>query len=878
MTDERWHQVKAIFSEALDLPRSERAAFLANACGDNQELLSEVHSLLNAHEKSGAFLDRVDTRFKAAALGKSNRNGGIDDASGNTTTLRSRIGERIGPYRLVELIGTGGMGEVYRANRVDAEFDKQVAIKLVPGGYQANFILAGLRAERQILANLDHPNIARLIDGGATDDGSPYLVMELVEGQRLDLYCEQHKLTLQERLKLFCDVCAAVSYAHQHLVVHRDLKPSNIMVTTSGAVKLLDFGIAKLLQTSDAVDNVSSDVSGDTQGVAPTQTFMRALTPGFSSPEQILGRPITTASDVYSLGVVLYQLLTGRSPYRTSLNSTQDAIREICETEPVRPSELVDESNAPLSRDLDAITLRALRKEPEKRYSSVEQFAEDIRCFLRGLPVMARGDQFSYRLGKYLRRHKLPIAAAALFVFALFGGMIVLLRQVHIAELERARAERHFDSVRTLANTFVFQIHDDIRDLPNSTDARRSLVTTALKYLNTLAKEAGDNQSLTRELAFAYSKVGDIQGRVNSSNVGDPHAAFDSYSRAIALFEPLAAATPDDTDLRSALAQAYSRRSELRLSFGETQQAADDLQHALTVLESLVAEHPTIDSRFTLAETYSTSVEVLWMNNDPERALINTAKAIAIMEKLTAESPADRDLQYALSSAYGNRAMALTGHDKNPAAVDEALGLIVKASEIGDQLVAATNGANARFLRLSFANHVSLCNSLYDRGDYVEAVKSCIAARPMLDKLSTDTQNAQILMDAARFRWTLGDAQLAAGDLTGATTTYGDNVTSLERILKTTDSMDAQYILAISQHSLGKIESRLAALSIKNPAVQLKHWSAAKQWLELAIRRFQNVEAKRGETTRSKEEGSPLDEAVAELVIANAALAQKKTN
>ncbi len=864
MTSEHWLKVKEVFSKTLELPLEARPTFLSKTCGDDKDLLDEVQSLLKAHEGAGDFLESIDTRLKASALDAAQTKG---DSDSHTTHSRNRIGERIGAYRLVELIGTGGMGEVYKAIRDDDQYQAEVAIKLMRVDVGNELIAQRLKAERQILASLDHRNIARLFDGGTTEQGSPYLIMELVEGERLDRYCDRHMLSLHERLKLFCDVCAAVSYAHQHLVVHRDLKPGNILVTSNGTVKLLDFGIAKLLQASD-----------DAADAEPTKTFMRALTPGYSSPEQILGRPITTASDVYSLGVVLYQLLTGRSPYRGELNSTQDAIREVCETEPLRPSELVSGSNTHLPRDLDAITLRALRKEPEKRYAGVDQFAEDIRRHLQGLPVIARGDQFSYQAGKYFRRHKLPIAAAALIVVALLGGMIASLHQARIAELERVRAERHFTSVRKLANTFMFQIHEAITDLPNSTDARRMLVTTGLEYLNTLANEAGDDHSLKRELAFAYLQVGDIQGRVNSNNIGEPRAAFDSYSQAIALIEPLVAAVPADTELRAKLATIYSHRSDLRTALGETQLAVDDLQQAITVLEALVAEHPTTDFQLDLAQTYTVSFNVLGRNNNEEQGLINTAKAIAILESAIADKPDDRELQFGLATVYANRAVAIFTSAASSASSDEALNLNEKAIALSERLVAATHGENARYLRHLFVVYSNQCDQLYGKGDYEGAASRCRAAQSVVEKLSMDTENAQILVDGAYLRWNLGKVLLALDDLPAATTTYQQNVRSLESMLKTSDATDLRLLLADSQQGLGQIEARLATRSIKDRDNQLKHWNAARQWFENSTVGFQNVVARAGLTALDDQDKASMNDAVSGLARANAALAGKSLN
>src|SRR5581483_5996278 len=387
----RWQQVKGVLTRASALQAAARALYLAEVCAEDAELRSEVKSLLAAHSKEDAILDRpVDEYLPAYEPG---------------STEDAWLGQRIGAYEVVACIGSGGMGTVYRARRVDAQYEKEVAIKLVRAGFGTEIVLHRLRIERQILANLDHPNIARLLDGGVTSTGEPFLVLELVNGEPIDEYCDRHAPPIAERLRLFREVCVAVSYAHRHLVVHRDLKPANIFVTQEGSIKLLDFGIAKLLQP----------VTEQGDAVEATRTLLKAMTPAFCSPEQLLGLPVTTASDVYSLGVVLFHLLAGRSPYRSTLDSTQDAIRHICETEPMRPSVAASRYGArqiPCAlpdRDLDDITLRALRKEPEKRYSSAEQFSEDVHRYLAGLPVIARGDQLSYRAGKFWRRHRIGL-------------------------------------------------------------------------------------------------------------------------------------------------------------------------------------------------------------------------------------------------------------------------------------------------------------------------------------------------------------------------------------------------------------------------------------------------------------------------------------
>jgi len=310
MTRERWQQIREVFDRAVSLPSEERAAYLDTVCAQDSDLRHEVESLLFADDHAGTgFLNSPAVNL---TLPGPNR-------------AASRAGSRIGAYNILEEIGCGGMGEVYRASRADGQYEKEVAIKVVRGGYDTAAVLDRFRHERQILASLDHPNIARLLDGGTTEEGIPYLVMELIEGTPIDQYCTAQRLNVSERLRLFLEVCSAVQYAHQHLVIHRDIKPGNILVTKEGIPKLLDFGIAKIL---DPASGSESTISGP-------------MTPEYASPEQIRNEPITTASDVYSLGVVLYQLVAGRSPYPTKARTAHEFARAICELEPERPSTMI---------------------------------------------------------------------------------------------------------------------------------------------------------------------------------------------------------------------------------------------------------------------------------------------------------------------------------------------------------------------------------------------------------------------------------------------------------------------------------------------------------------------------------------------------------
>ena len=418
MQAERWQRIENILQCAIDCGAGQRSAFLDSACGADAELRREVESLLAWNEKSG---------FTNSSA--------LDEGIRSLERRSEKIEEerRIGAYRVLREIGRGGMGTVYLAARADDEFQKLVAIKIIRRGLDTDDIIVRFRSERQILATLDHPNITRLLDGGTTDDGLPYFVMEYIEGEPIDVYCDRRRVGLNERLKLFQGVCAAVRYAHQNLVVHRDIKPGNVLVTKEGVPRLLDFGIAKLLAP----------------GANPNQTAatVRLLTPDYASPEQVRGEPITTASDVYSLGVLLYVLMTGRSPYRQTMSTPAEIERSICEEEPERPSVAVmGEADPRLRRrlkgDLDNIVLMALRKEPHRRYTSVERLSDDIRRHLGNLPVIARPDTRRYRIAKFIQRNKAGVAAAALISLVLIAGMAAVLWQAHVARLEQAKAAR----------------------------------------------------------------------------------------------------------------------------------------------------------------------------------------------------------------------------------------------------------------------------------------------------------------------------------------------------------------------------------------------------------------------------------------------------
>ena len=424
MEPDRWKKIETIVAAALELETAERELYVSEACASDHELRAEVDGLLAGENAASGFLEDVKRLVPGSYSGP------------KPAMTDPLIGSKIGHYLIEGLIGAGGMGTVYLVSRADEEYRQHAALKLLHLGMANPNLLQRFRNERQILAVLEHPNIARLLDGGTTAAGLPYLVMEHIDGVPLDRYCDEHVLDCRERVELFLQVCDAVAFAHRSLVVHRDLKPGNILVTGDGVPKLLDFGIAKLLD--------SGSVPGD-EGL--TRTGLRPMSPGYASPEQIRGRPITTGSDVYSLGVVLYRLLTGKLP-RDFDGLTPVALERGLSREPTAPSTTVGKesrgglvSARSLRGDLDAILLKSLREEPEQRYSSVDDLAEDLRRHLAGLPVGARKGSFGYRAGRFLHRHTGMVVMSLLVAVLAGGSTISLVQQNRRISYQRDRAE-----------------------------------------------------------------------------------------------------------------------------------------------------------------------------------------------------------------------------------------------------------------------------------------------------------------------------------------------------------------------------------------------------------------------------------------------------
>jgi serine/threonine protein kinase len=613
MTPTRWSEVKNVLSGVLEADPTERPELLDRLCGADTELRTTVESLLAMESKA----DQFDTAVLPGSVLWSNP--------------PEKAPAQIGPYTILNEIGRGGMGVVYLADRADGEYHKRVAIKLITSARpESHLEQPGLnqrfRRERQILAQLEHPGIARLLDGGATPSGEAYFVMEYVEGPPLLAWCDEHQLPIGQRLKLFLSVCDAVAYAHQKLIVHRDLKPGNILVTPSGDPKLLDFGLARVLDSD-------TDTEITQAGPAP-------MTVAYASPEQIRGERQTVASDVYSLGVILYELLTAHRPYQLANASFAEAIRATCEQEPTAPSHF----NRRLSGDLENILLKALAKDQRLRYPTVDEFAADLRRHLEGQPIHARPATFSYRAAKFLRRHRISVPAAAL-------AAALILSFAGLSWFEARRAQRRFNDVEKLAHSVMFEFNDAIEKLPGSTAARELLVRRALEYLENLSQESAGDPRLAREIALGYSRIGEVQGNGGVSNLGKVSAALESHRKAEAILARLLARSPSDDSLRldylrasNALAGAYS-------AAGDAPHAQAQSEKNLALAAAALRAHPNdLDFLHEMMVAQSIAADLLTNQKKYAESIPIRESILALQQRIVEAKPTD--------SARANLALA----------------------------------------------------------------------------------------------------------------------------------------------------------------------------------------------------------------------------
>lgn len=613
-----FQRLEQLVHETLALPVERRQVYLDSACADDHDLKRDVEALLS-HE------DGANQRFAGSPLDLTT----LERLTESTAPPDEAIDRRIGSYRLVEKIGAGGMGNVYRAVRDDAEFDQTVAIKLIKRGLDTDEIVHRFRHERQVLAGLEHANIARLIDGGVTDDERPYLVMEYIVGIPIDEYCDGQRLTIDRRVELFMTLCDAVQYAHQNLVIHRDLKPNNVLITERGELKLLDFGIARVLSPDDNAGTI--DV---------TQPDDRRLTPAYAAPEQIRGEPTSTSVDVYALGVILYELLTGCRPYQLTGTSREQDTRMICETDPMPPSRRLDATGpardesldvqtiagarrldpARLRRrlrgDLDTIVLTALRKEASRRYASVEALREDLRRYRQGLPIAARSDTWSYRTARFLKRHRLPAAAVSAAVILLVTGTIVSTTlAVRLSDRTEELGSALGDRQKALdeANTRRAEVEREFR-------RARSSVSVLISTLQALANE---NETVRHRMV---EQIQQRSKRLDNSTVPltveaelATRQALAMLARTIGAHEPalaqnrriIALATDRPEEART-LREAWAQIGWLHLQLDEPHDAIDALRTAETI------DDPTNDDELERADLLL--MEALLLTDRPDEA------------------------------------------------------------------------------------------------------------------------------------------------------------------------------------------------------------------------------------------------------------------
>jgi eukaryotic-like serine/threonine-protein kinase len=874
MTPERFRQVREVADAALDRPEAERDSFLAAICAGNHSLQAEVESLLEAYEhvRGASFMEipvAELARSKPLTAGEEEPR---DDAL--------PAGTRLGAYEIDDAVGRGGMGIVYRGVRADDEYRQVVAIKVIRRGMDTAVGQRRFREERQILAGLDHPGIARLLDGGSTEEGLPYFVMEYVEGEPIDNYCDRVRLGVTERLRLFLRVCAAVHYAHRSLVVHRDLKPGNVLVTADGIPKLLDFGIARLVRPAT-----------EPGALDPTVTALRMLTPDYASPEQVRGEAVTTATDIYSLGVLLYELLTGQRPYRANL--VHEVLAAICEQDPERPSAALGRTRQPttagpslertaeelsgarattpavlrrkLAGDLDTIVLKALRKAPTERYASVEAFAEDLTRHLEGQPVQARPHTLAYRAAKFVRRNPTAAVAAALAVAALLGGIVTTTRQARIAEANRARAEQRFADVRSLADFVMFDMHDAIEKLPGSTRARKQLVERALQYLDRLIGEGVTDPVLLGEISRGYARLAEVQGQPNNANLGDRAGGLASARKALSAQERVAAALPLDGSASVALARRHLELASLL----EEKEARLPLAQAESILRALPDAERNSTDALAVWETYyyvRASAEQdagdMTAQREARRRELEIAEALLARDRASAM----RQRSVAVACKYYGGVL----HRANEYA--EARRLYDRAVELDQGLLAAEPSNPQTKLDLSFSL-ASVASLLRDQGHLTDALRSYQEAQTLRENVfAADPDNGFAFHVVARGHESLASVLASMGDVDAALGQHRQALRLRQEREKKSPSRYGNAGWEASFHeSAGDVLAKAAAV-VQSPGRRKAYWGRARDEYSRALALWEQLAA--AKPLEGAAAGAPqrLQECIAECTQALARL------
>jgi eukaryotic-like serine/threonine-protein kinase len=722
MQDEpqHWARVKQVLNLAMDASPEERPKVLSEACEGDSLLESDVESLLAYSGQTG----KLDLCLQEAVRG---------------LIWSTEAPSRIGPYRVERVLGSGGMGTVYLGVRDDDELPARVALKVIQAG-SSEALLERFRRERRILAGLIHPYIARLLDAGKLDDGRPYFVMEYVDGRAIDAYIASHEHDPSAEkgvLELFLKVCSAVQFAHQNLVIHRDLKPSNILVTANGEPRLLDFGIAKLLAGDDSL-------AGEM-----TQPWERMLTPLSASPEQVSGEAVTMASDIYSLGVLLYRLLTGVSPYAGAKDFAADPARVIREYEPPLASAAGDRpsrARALLQGDLDNILRKALEKDPRRRYSTAHELAADIERHLKGLPVEARTASFSYRSAKFIRRNRLAVTAAAVVCLAIAGGLVGTSLYAHRAHQEQMRAQRELAALRKLTQSFLFEFDDAIQDLPGSSAARDLVVRHAEEYVDKIASEAGDDTVLLNDLADAYNHIVRITGRFQEARGNSsPRSALENAIKALAIRRRLYALNPNNAKARGQLEDSIWYTAGEYLTVGDLPHAGALYEEHLRLSQKAVKQAGSLDELYGLGTAFTSTGSIERMLGHYDGSLEYQRRGLEVREGLLRADPGSARAQRVVAISHQFIGYTMSAQRNYSGAAEEYR----RAAELIEPLANAAP-QNTDLQRLAAETRESLCEARARGGAAKESLGDCDIALALYRAMTiADPKNVQASEDLA---------------------------------------------------------------------------------------------------------------------------------
>ncbi len=856
----RWTRVGEIFDAAIQQPPEQRAEFLKNACAGDRELETDVRSLLASHDVAGEFLEpgKSGMTMPAAAIPGT-----------------PAAGQTIGSWKVIRPLAEGGMGIVYLVERQDGQFQQRGALKFIRHGLATEEMVRRFKRERQILATLDHPNMARLLDGGTTADGLPWLVMEYVEGVPLYQWCSEHAPTLRDRLRLFLTLCGSVEAAHRRLILHRDIKPGNVLVTAEGTPRLLDFGVAKIF-SPDGI-GPESDLT----------TLQAPLTPEYASPEQLRGSEVTTATDVYSLGVLLYELITGARPYPTRAEGAAELVRTVLEKDPVRPSTAVagtggattarepttralplppSGSSAALGRalsgDLDNIVLKALSKETTRRYSSVAGLSEDLKRYLDGRPVEARPSTWSYRASKFVRRNKAAVTMGTAALLAILVGAGVALWNAAEARKQQAVAERRLRDVTVMANTVLWDVNEGLAAIPGTTPLREKIVDMATKYLNGIAAEGVQDTALVRTLADAFDKLGTVQGYAANPNVGHTNQAYQSLKKAYELRDWLVKQNPKHEEYRLDLCISATKLCNYDREHGNAAEATVMSRRAVELMAQLRAEYPnTRRYRINTPRLLHNDGLTLIEAGKVDEGIARIREGIVEFAAVAAWEPQEPAHRFAVAKATTGLAEALV---MQPGTTDSALVALGRAQSILEDLLRETPGDMELELRLG-AVHYDIGRILLLRsGDVQGALREAQASSALTGaRVSADPGNQDAVVSYLIARTFEGHALAAAGRTDEAQRELLDVIPKLERY-GLADTTDVRFSENLIEARLGMGLVEMARAKSASGAGAAMHWQRAREWLVHARDDAARLVSREGPWELSLEEAKSISAALAE--------------